>query len=131
MEDEDRTYTLDEARALLPEIRAILLQLAVERHVYDRAYARVRRQERAATDGDEAIDPGRDEEAAAEIRARIRSLLDHLDALGVQLRDAEAGLVDIPTRRDGEPAWFCWRLADPELGYWHTTREGFASRRPL
>ena len=23
------------------------------------------------------------------------------------------------------------RLADPELGYWHTTREGFSTRRPL
>ena len=47
------------------------------------------------------------------------------------VRDLESGLVDFPTVRDGEPAWLCWRLDDPDLGWWHTTREGYASRRPL
>lgn len=94
------TYTVDEARDLLPTIRAALLQIAVERRV------------------------GGDDETQ-------RALLDHLDGLGVVVRDLDAGLVDIPTVRDGERAWLCWRLADPDLGWWHTTREGFASRRPL
>jgi hypothetical protein len=49
----------------------------------------------------------------------------------VVVRDLDAGLIDIPTVREGQPAWLCWRLADPELGYWHTTREGFSTRRPL
>ena len=47
------------------------------------------------------------------------------------VRDLDAGLVDIPTLREGELAWLCWRLSDPELGYWHTTREGFSTRQPL
>jgi hypothetical protein len=102
-----RQYTLDEARALVPGIRAVLLQLAIERRRHADA---------------QNIDAARE---------AIGALLGHLEEMGVQLRDAESGLVDIPTRRDGEPAWFCWRLADPELAYWHTTREGFASRRRL
>lgn len=96
-----RVYTVDEARALLPEVRAILLQLAVERR-----------------------QPDPSPEA-------MRALLEHLTSLGVVLRDLEHGLVDFPTLRDGEPAWLCWRLSDPELAWWHTTREGFSSRRPL
>jgi hypothetical protein len=95
-------YSVEEARALLPQVRAILLQLAVSRR-------------RADEEG----------------RAGMLALVEHLNDLGVVLRDLETGLVDFPTIRDGEPAWLCWRLADPDLAYWHTTREGFASRRPL
>ena len=96
----DLTYTPDQARALLPQVRAILLQLAIER--------------RRGTDAQGA-----------------QALLDHLGSLGVVVRDLDAGLVDFPTLRDGERAWLCWRLDDPDLAHWHTTREGYASRRPL
>ena len=65
------------------------------------------------------------------IRATLQALLDHLGSLGVVVRDLDAGLVDIPSVRDGERAWLCWRLDDPDLGWWHTPREGFASRRRL
>jgi len=99
------SYTADEARALLPQVRSTLLQLAIERR-------------RGGPDADE-------------IRAGILALLEHLESLGIVIRDLEAGLVDFPTVRDGEPAWLCWRLSDPDLGFWHTTREGFTSRRPL
>ena len=102
MPGSERTYTVDEARALLPEVRAILLALAVERH----------RGEGMRHDD-------------------VAALVGYLERLGVVLRDVEHGLVDFPTVRDGEPAWLCWRLADADLGFWHSTREGFASRRPL
>jgi hypothetical protein len=97
----ERTFTVDEARALLPQVRAVLLQLAVERRRAD-----------ASHDG-------------------IHALLEHLESLGVVVRDLETGLVDFPTTLGGGPAWLCWRLDDPELAWWHTTREGYASRRPL
>jgi hypothetical protein len=93
-------FTLEEANALVPRLRAILLQLAFER---------------SRADADEGMGV----------------LLTHVEALGVVLRDLEQGLVDIPTQRDGEPAWFCWRLSDPEVGFWHSTREGFTSRKPV
>ena len=128
--DDDPTYTVDEARALLPQVRATLLQLAIERRRADASHDELHRRMRNDGDGDPR---GRAhlEATTEELRARVRDLLDHLESLGVVVRDLEAGLVDIPTVRDGEPAWLCWRLADPELGYWHTTREGFSTRRPL
>lgn len=95
------TYTVDEARALVPVVRSALLQLAVERR---------------------RLEPSAD---------LMRVLLEHLDSLGIVIRDVEEGLVDFPTLRDGERAWLCWKLSDGDLGYWHSTREGFASRQPL
>ena len=128
--DDDPTYTLDEARLLLPQIRGTLLQLAIERRRADASHDELHRRLRHETNGDPA-DQARLEATTEELRARVRDLLDHLESLGVVIRDLDAGLVDIPTVRDGEPAWLCWRLADPELGYWHTTREGYSTRRPL
>ena len=97
----DVRYTVEEARALVPVVRSALLQLAVER---------------------------RRPEPSADV---VRALLEHLVSLGVIVRDLDSGLIDFPTLRDGEPAWLCWKLSDGDLGYWHTTREGFASRQPL
>jgi hypothetical protein len=128
--DDDPTYTVEQARALLPVIRGTLLQLAVERRGADAAHEALHR--RLRTEGDGRLPEQATLEATtAELRTRVRDLLDHLESLGVVVRDLEAGLVDIPTVRDGEPAWLCWRLADPDLGFWHTTREGFSSRQPL
>ena len=128
--DDDPTYTVDEARALLPVIRAALLQLAVQRRRADAAHEELHR---ALGNGGrpDPAERARLEASTDELNAGVRDLLDHLESLGVVVRDLDAGLVDIPTLRDGERAWLCWRLADPELGYWHSTREGFSTRRPL
>ena len=125
----DPTYTVDEARRLVPEIRATLLQLALERRRADDSHAALHRRLRSELD-----DPEGQEElevSTADLRAGVRALLEHLESLGVMVRDLDAGLVDIPTLRDGERAWLCWRLSDPDLGWWHTTSEGFSSRQPL
>jgi hypothetical protein len=95
------TYTVEQARELVPVVRSALLQLAVER----------RRPEPS-------------------IEA-MQALLEHVNSLGIVVRDLEEGLVDFPTIRDGRRAWLCWKLSDADLEYWHTTREGFASRQPL
>jgi hypothetical protein len=127
----DPTYTVDEARALLPQVRATLLQLAVERQRADASHAELHRRLHDGELGADPEDQSALEAVATEQGAQVRALLDHLESLGVVVRDLDVGLVDIPTVRDGEPAWLCWRLSDPELAWWHTTREGFTSRRPL
>jgi hypothetical protein len=125
---DDPTYTVEQARALLPQIRATLLQLAIERRRADAAHDELHHGLRTGTG---RAEQARLEASTEELNVRVRDLIDHLESLGVVVRDLDAGLVDIPTVREGEPAWLCWRLADPELGFWHTTREGFATRRPL
>jgi hypothetical protein len=131
MSQERPSYTLDEARALLPEIRATLLQLALERRRYAAAHATLHDWSGEDGDSQESVAPRSAQAELAAARDGMHALMEHLEARGVQVRDLDEGLVDIPTIRDGEPAWFCWRLADPQLSFWHTTREGFSSRRPL
>ena len=126
----DPVYTVTEARALIPQVRAVLLQLALERRQADASHEALHRR-LASEDGSGDAQRDRLEADTAEFRARVRALLEHLESLGVVVRDLETGLVDVPTIREGERAWLCWRLDDPDLGWWHSTREGYASRRPL
>ena len=125
-----RRYTIEEANALVPEVRAVLLQLAVEQRRLDAAHAEMHR--RLASDGDPeaAADASRSEAEVSEIGDGMRSLIAHLEDLGIQLRDPEMGLVDFPAERDGKQVWLCWRLADATVAYWHGTDEGYATRRP-
>jgi hypothetical protein len=126
----ERTYTIEEANALVPEVRAVLLQIAVEQARLERVHAEMHR--RLEGNGDPAAleDAGRREAEMTEIGDGIRTLRAHLEDRGIQLRDAEMGLVDFPAARDGRRVWLCWRLADPRVAYWHGTDEGYATRRP-
>jgi hypothetical protein len=130
MSDTRRSYSIEEANALIPQVRAVLLQLAVEQRRLDASHAEMHRQLDANGDPGSASEAVRREAEVAEIREGMRTLLVHLGEMGVELRDLEMGLVDFPGERDGAPVWLCWRLADPRVAFWHRSDEGYASRRP-
>jgi len=124
-------YSVDQARALVPKLRAILLQLAVQKRRHEGAHARLHALLGSNGDPRHASEVQRREQEIRDIGEGMQSLLGHLAELGVQVRDLEMGLVDLPGERDGRPVWLCWRLSDPELAFWHATDEGYATRRPL
>jgi len=130
MPETRRSYTIDEANAIVPQVRAVLLQMAVEQRRLDASHADMHRQLDANGDPTAAAEAGRREAEVADIREGMRTLLLHLAELEVELRDIEMGLVDFPGERDGEAVWLCWRLADPRVAFWHRTDEGYATRRP-
>lgn len=130
MPEPRRIYTIDEANALIPEVRAVLLQLAVQQRRLDASHAEMHRQLDADGGPEGAVAAGRQEAETADIREGMRTLLLHLSEMAVELRDLEMGLVDFPGERDGEPVWLCWRLADARVAFWHPTDEGYATRRP-
>ncbi len=130
MSQDRRTYTIEEANALIPQVRAVLLQLAVEQRRLDASHAEMHRQLDSNGDPASAAAAVRQEAEVAEIREGMRTLLVHLADMGIELRDVEMGLLDFPGERDGAPVWLCWRLADPRVAFWHGTDEGYASRKP-
>ena len=126
-------YTLDEANALLPQVRAVLLQLAVEKARLESVVAAMTGDRDAVSSNghpDHVDALARSEAQMNEISGGMRALVEHLETMGVELRDLEQGLVDFPGERDGQPVWLCWRLAEPAVEFWHPLDQGFASRRP-
>jgi hypothetical protein len=71
-------------------------------------------------------------------RAIARAVLDilwaasELQAMDIVLRDADRGLVDFPSIRDGEEVYLCWLAPEePRVEWWHEPEAGFAGRQPL
>ena len=64
--------------------------------------------------------------------AKIGERAGELEALGVQLKDYERGLIDFPSMRDGRVVLLCWQMGEgDEVSWWHDVDAGFAGRQPL
>jgi len=62
---------------------------------------------------------------------RVRESLAEIDAIGVQVKDLEEGLLDFPCRVDDEVVLLCWRIGEPAIEHWHTMEAGFQGRQPV
>jgi hypothetical protein len=129
-----RTFTQDEATALLAELRPLVERLVDHKRRLDGAEdARRALQTRIAANGGD-ITPSDVAEVTERVTgeaAAVGVLVDEIHAHGVQIKDLDVGLLDFPWLREGEVALLCWRLGEDEIGYWHGIDEGYAGRKPL
>ena len=120
----ERRFTLEEAEAMLPDLREALERMREARRVILRSAERVQ----AAVAGNGGGPEGREySEAAGVLKAEVERISGH----GIVLRDVESGLVDFPSTREDRLVFLCWRLGEDRVGFWHDVRSGFLGRRPL
>ena len=60
-----------------------------------------------------------------------KDTLTEIDAIGVQVKDLDKGLLDFPCLLEGQTVLLCWKLGEKEIAYWHSVEEGFAGRKPI
>lgn len=58
-----------------------------------------------------------------------KDTLSEINAIGVQVKDLDIGLLDFPCLVEGEVILLCWRLGEPTITHWHGTEEGYAGRK--
>jgi hypothetical protein len=129
-----RLFTIEQANAMLPLVRAICSDLSnLARDVMERRHRLA-----LLTAGRElkAGDPYSDELAHMEAELehdalRLQEYVQELRDLGVEPKGALEGLVDFPSELDGRLVYLCWRLGEPEVLHWHDLESGFAGRQPL
>ena len=61
----------------------------------------------------------------------IRDALEKIHATGCIVKDLEVGLLDFPSRIDGEDVYLCWRLGEDRIRFYHRQDEGFSGRKPI
>jgi hypothetical protein len=131
----DRTFTLDEAQLLLPVLESLLrtaidgkkLMLEVDAEMQALAH-------RVFLNGGTHLDIvplARRKAERAKAEQRLRDTLAEIDAIGVQVKDLDIGLLDFPCEVDGRTVLLCWKLGEKSISHWHGTDEGFASRKPI
>ncbi|HTJ29349.1 MAG TPA: DUF2203 domain-containing protein [Acidobacteriaceae bacterium] len=130
-----KTFTLDEAQSLLPVVESLLKRATESKLAADEietGLAELVRRIHIA--GGMMVDIG----AVAAQRAtlgqylqRARETVAEIDAIGVQVKDLDSGLLDFPCRIDDEVVLLCWKAGEPAIDYWHTTEAGFKGRQPI
>ncbi|MDA7979307.1 MAG: DUF2203 domain-containing protein [Pirellulales bacterium] len=129
-----RLFTLEEANATLPLVKAIVADLSnLTRDVVERRQRCV-----ALSLGRDvnAKDPYTEElvEVERELKEdtqRLSELVDELRELGVEPKNASIGLVDFPCELDGRIVLLCWQLGEPSVQFWHKIDGGYEGRQPV
>ena len=117
-----REYTVEEANDLIPTLSAALVRIREARQVVVQGAERIMPRSNGG---------GSWNQEHWDALNALRDEVEGLNALDLVLRDADSGLIDFPSRRDGREVFLCWRLGEDRVGHWHGPDSGFAGRRPL
>lgn len=61
----------------------------------------------------------------------IEGLIAELNDLGVICKGMGTGLVDFRGQLDGREVYYCWKLGEPSVQFWHEVDAGFIGRQRL
>ncbi len=128
-----RYFTIEEARASLPAIRAVLEQAQQIKARADELGSGLAQSATTTLGNGHQPTNGSQPRRAELERAlqRLEEALRQLEATGCILKDVDTGLVDWPHWRDGRQVYLCWQLGEPDIMYWHEISAGFRGRQPL
>jgi hypothetical protein len=120
-------FTLDEARACIPDLRSILKDAQSRRE-------RLNKQEDKL--GQQLLKAGGDL-GGPPVTSMMMDLLQmnlqlqRIEKMGVVLKDLDRGLFDFPHLRDGREVFLCWELDEEDIEFWHDMESGYAGRERL
>ena len=131
----DRTFTLQEAQTLLPVLES-LLRTAIDGKKFiesvDNEFQELAH--RVFLSGGlfiNIVSLARRKAEREKTVQRVKDAVAEIDAIGVQVKDLDIGLLDFPCEVDGRTVLLCWKLGEKEITHWHGVSEGFAGRKPI
>ena len=133
----NRLFTLEQANATLPLVRAITQDLAkISFDVFER-----HRQLNRVMAGREVDDNSPYSEELIQVQQDLDKQTEQLEEypvelkqLGVEPRNGPGGMidtVDFPSERNDRTVYLCWQLGEQEISHWHDLEAGFAGRQQL
>jgi hypothetical protein len=125
-----RYYTPEQANRTLPLVRSIVRDIIGTTQEVKHCVQQLLDAESGPRRGD-PNDKRNLNEQLEQHRDRLESLRGELAALGIVLKDYEAGLVDYWAKLDGRDVFLCWKHDEPEVDCWHELHTGFGGRQPI
>ncbi len=132
-----KVLTVQEANALLPQVRLSLKTLRELKSAILRIQAQIEIEEMTGSEPDGKLGFA----AQVAIKHQMESIhvqtqafereLENLSQFGAHLKDVDTGLVDFYGRRGSEMVFLCWKEGEAEVSHWHGLQGGFPSRKPL
>jgi hypothetical protein len=119
-------YTREEARALLPQIRAWLTELnrlRVEMERYDKRLSGLNAE--GQDTGGETVNNW------IRTLAGMQALLAGFQHREIFIKDLTRGLVDFPAIIGGKEVFLCWETDEEDIEFWHDLETGYSGREKL
>jgi len=130
-----KTFTIDEAQSLLPVLESLLKHAMEEKQTAQAVESGINELvQRIYFSGGMLVNPASVTRQRAEVEnhlKRVQESIAEIGAIGVHVKDLEAGLLDFPCRVDDQVVLLCWRIGEPAIAHWHTMEEGFQGRQPV
>ena len=127
----DRIFTVDEANRTLPLVSRIVADLVREHKLWEDKVAEFE----LATVGSSPERPDAIAELlqieAQRLARDIEGYIRELNDLGVICKGMDTGLVDFRGQMDGRDVYYCWKLGETSVLYWHEIDAGFVGRQKL
>ncbi|MEZ0324084.1 MAG: DUF2203 domain-containing protein [Hydrogenothermaceae bacterium] len=124
-------FTLKEANYLLPQIKALVEEIAEKREYMN--YYLFRYEELNEKDRDE-----KDELELMYVKTlistenqEIKELIEVIEGFGVLVKGLDPVIIDFPAENNGEEIFLCWKEDEESILYWHGKYEGFQGRKPI
>lgn len=128
---EPKLYTVAEARATVDVLRPLLLEIrTLHREIIEHTTILKTLTPELRGNG-HAADVSRREMRITRCVELIRERLSQIEALDIEVKDLETGLVDFFSLRDDRIVYLCWAVDEPTVAYWHDLDAGFRGRQPL
>jgi hypothetical protein len=122
-----KTFTLNEARSMLPRLRSLLSLIRDERTLLVNLQPHINKaRERVESNGGSPYGALYIERAF-----KFTEALELIEQTGVIVKDFRVGLIDFPYEYDGRIVYLCWKPDEDELTWWHEVDDGFAGRQPI
>jgi len=120
-------YTLEAARAALPQVKTLMAQVQEARV----EILRLRPDmwpvlQKAAGNGGNV--------AAGQILSHFHKMEEGVKGIlgmGILVKDLDTGLVDFLSVRKGREVYLCWQYGEEDLTFWHDINTGYQGRQPI
>ena len=128
----DRIFTPDEANSALDQVRPLAERMVELRARLGELEGEQREVVRivAGNGSGEGVGDARTPEFA-QLARELQDVVDELTSIGIQLKDADSGLLDFPAVREGEDVLLCWSVGEPAVEWWHGLEDGYAGRQRI
>jgi hypothetical protein len=131
----DKTFTLEEAQSMLPALAGLVRTAIDGKKVMDEVDTEFQAlAHRVFLAGGLLVNVAHYARRRAErdkALQRVKDAVHEIDAIGVQIKDLDIGLLDFPCMVNGETVLLCWKFGEKKITHWHGTDEGFAGRKVI
>lgn len=122
----NKHYTLEEARALLPNVRRWLLMLQSSGRALKKVDSQLFQMRRWGEDlgGRWAVEWTR-------LSVEFLEALMEFQRREILVKDLDRGLVDFPSLRGDREVFLCWEMDEEDIQFWHDLDSGYAGREAI